>query len=222
VAVAPAGSFTTSTSVASEVEAEAGAAAAAAGSVAGALPNQPAPKVVINGQNSEGAPVEVAAPGAPAALQPTLSAVARFIGGLDAAFARARVRARLGALFGNLERGADGRAPSRRLGAWLSRWSPVINGLGSPALTLAAQLAQASLSAADQRAVAPAPRPPTGAEPTPSTSSIPADLDSVGKTTVIEISTSRLIVTSIALSTVAWTHAHRARRRRQGNRNMID
>jgi hypothetical protein len=198
-----------STSTSEESEGQAGGAAAPGGAVTAALPNQSLRKGDGPGEGDGGETEEAqvaggqAQPRTAAALAPVT--LVQFLAGLDASLAQVRLRARRGALWGPLAQ-AESPGPessSQRMGDLLARWSPVVVGLGSPALTLAVELARAtwtgpgpgSSEAADDLPEAPESSAAATVAEAPEAGLSPVDVATV----------------SIGLATVAWAHAHLVR-----------
>jgi hypothetical protein len=140
--------------------------------------------------------------------------VVQFIAGMDDLLARARFRALRGALWGSLTQPESRAALQRRLGALLARWSPIMVGLGSPALSSAVEFARAALTPGghdrdhnDRVGEAEAAHP---------AASSPSDQASIEKPTdAVRRSPLEFVAASIGLGTVAWAHALR---RPRGNR----
>jgi hypothetical protein len=225
---------TASTSEVSEAQEEGVAVATpgAVGAVTTALPNQAPRKEGSTGEGEGSGEAEVP-PGRkaqPQTAEPPTT-VAEFIAGVAESYEQVRLRARLGALWGppvhpqTAGAGVGQESSPQALATLLARWSPIVVGLGSPALTLAVEFARATLTTtADGHD----PDPSDGDHPDrhqaetarPAASSSYSSPIEIEETTAAETVNSPidLAMVSIGLATVAWTHA---RRRPQRNRTRV-
>ena len=136
--------------------------------------------------------------------------MAQLIAGIDSSFIKARLRARLGSLFGSLTQAEGGERSARMLGAVMARLSPIMGGLGTSGLALALELTQAALSTSDPGAATPS---PAGAGATPPQASPSADFAPIETMAMAEVSPRNVIAVAIGLSAAAWAHAHLVRPR---------
>jgi hypothetical protein len=205
VAVAASSAASAGATTSEPSEAQGGAVAAPSGTVPATLPNQASPKGGVPVVEGGGEPEDAEVPAAPAQPQTTPTAVAQFIVGLDASFARARLRALRGSLWGKMTQAENSESASQKLGGLLARWSPIVVGLGSPTLTLAVELALAALTEADPGDSV---SPPADSEEACPESPRPSDLPPIEETSVAGPTPPNVVVAAIGLATVAWAHTH--------------
>jgi hypothetical protein len=206
--------------------AQASGVATPGGAVPAALPNQALRKESGAAGPSGGAPeapgIEVAEEQAQPQAAALATSVVQFFAGLDDFVARARRWTLPDALGGPLTR-AEGRAAlPRRLGTLLARWSPIVAGLRSPALTLAVDLIRAALTTSSQAPGAGEGEgvgDPGAARPAASTRSDHATTEE--PTAAVPGSPLEFTAAAIGLGTVAWAQVH-ARRRPRRNRQHAE
>jgi hypothetical protein len=205
VAVAAGSGGSAAGTTSGQSQAQAGVVAAPSVTVAAALPNQAPLKGEIASTSGGGEPEKDEGPVVPARPQPNPTSVAQFVAGLDVSFAKARLRALQGALWGPVTQTESSESASRMLSALLARRSPIIVGQGSPALTLAIEPAHAALSAADPSDTA---SPPVDAAEARPKMPCPSDHPSIEETPEVGPTPLNVAVAAVGLATVAWAHTH--------------
>ena len=93
-------------------------------------------------------PIWVDISGTAVVTQEGQNPVARFLSGLDEAFSRARIKARLGSLVAPLAQAEATEPKLRALDALLARWSPVVTTKGGPMPQMALEVGRAGVAVA--------------------------------------------------------------------------